>query len=411
MDIFKKGNVRDWSMGDIDIDGNLNEWSEDETYLLSVGSADSVQGDFPSSDVDLSADFRMRWWNDYLFIGAAVNDDVVMEGDSLQLSFDVDGDSKLSDPDFTLRVWHDGRITVNGRPGGDVLAVGKTSDKGYVIEMAIPANMLGGDFSPKQKLHFNYGILDFDATDNVFDTAMNWQGASVSGIRADFGWLELTPVSLLIKSEYNDPRFQDTFINEWSPDTNYDRSPTMRIRVDDIESPLVRFDASSIIPKDAQLTYAILGIYTVQDRENADLTAHIYRMLRPWVAGEATWKRPAANQSWELPGAKGQTDQMQTQTDEQRLNPAGADGNCRDRNATWFDVTKDMREFIAGRVPNYGWVLRGEAGAQINYSLGTSQNQNPDCRPEMYFEYTFPSGALPTPTPTFQRLYLPLLTP
>ncbi len=399
------------------IDGDLGDWTDDNTYPLTSGTADSIQGEFPTDTSDLSADFRMRWWDDYLFFGISVSDDVVMEGDSVLLAFDVTKDSILSPQDLAFRIWPDGRVTTNGVPGGEILARGQSTEDGYQLEIALPATILGGNFSPWQKLHFNYGLLDFDTTEDRFDTAMNWQGASVAGVEADFGWLELSPLTLLFKSERADPLVHDTFIKEWNPDTNYDRSPVMNIRIDGIESPLIRFDIDSLLPENARLTYAILGLYTTDDRGGAAFMARIYRMLRPWVAYEATWNRAGTNQAWEIPGAKGASDQAQSPTDEKKLAPAGVDGSCGDRNATWFDVTGDVSDFVSGAAPNNGWILRGDAGANINYNLASTQNANPDCFPEMYFEYTYPSGVLPsptpvaTPTPAPMRLYLPLIAP
>ena len=395
----------------IEIDGNLDDWSDEETYRLNTGNADSIQGEPPTGDADLSADFRMRWWDDYLFIGVEVSDDVLMAGDSVAIAFDVDNDSRLTPPDVTLRVWPDGRVRINDVPGGPVLAKGNPTDAGYLVEMAIPASILGGPFSPNQTLHFNYGLWDYDTTEAQPDSVMNWQGASIDGVRADYGWLKLSPVTRLIKAERDDPRFQDTFINEWSPTSNYARLDTMRIRIDGIETPLVRFDVDSVIPQNARLIYSLLGLYTVEDKGHSKFTARIYRMLRAWVEDEVTWQQPAAHQSWETPGAKGPTDQAQTPTDVKELNFRDENGNCGDRNATWFEVTSDVSDFVSGAAPNYGWALRGEAGAQINYVLASSQHDTPDCRPEIYFEYIFPSGEIPTPTPAPLTIYLPIISP
>ena len=40
---------------------------------------------------------RMRWWNDYLFFGFEVADDVMAEGDLIQVNFDISGDARPSD--------------------------------------------------------------------------------------------------------------------------------------------------------------------------------------------------------------------------------------------------------------------------------------------------------------------------
>ncbi len=403
------------STGDVIIDGNLDDWTDEETYKLNSASADSVQGDYPADDADLSADFRMRWWKDYLFLSVSVNDDEVVEGDSVIVSVDVNGDNRPTAEDVTLRIWPDGRVTINDTPGGPVLARGAMTPDGYQLEVAIPANILGGAFASKQKLHLNYGLLDFDASADHFESAMNWQGASVAGVQADFGWLAFTPLSLLIKAERNDPRFHDTYINEWRPTDNFAYLQTMNIRTGGVESPLIRFDVDDVLPEKAEVSLSYLGIYTVNSRYA--MTAKIYRMLRDWVDSQATWQQAANGQPWEVSGAKGAQDQAQTPTDEQTLALSSDDGSCGDRNATWFTITDDINDFVNGNAENYGWVLRGEAGSQISYALASSQHRNPDCLPEVYFEYTMPSGTVPTPTPVatptpvMQRLYLPMVTP
>lgn len=401
--------------GDIIIDGNLDDWTDEETYKLNGGSADSVQGAYPASDDDLSADFRMRWWKDYLFLGVDVHDDVMVDGDSVLVSVDVNSDSRPTADDFTLRIWPDGRITLDDAPGGSVLTQGMITPEGYQLEVAIPADMLGGELASNKMLHVNYGLLDFDESPDAFDTVMNWQGASIAGIQADFGWFEFVPLSLLIKAERNDPRFQDTYINEWRPTDNFGYLQTLNIRTGGVESPLIRFDVSAALPAKADVSLSYLGIYTVNSRYT--MTARIYRLLRDWVDSQATWQQAANGQAWDVAGAKGAQDQVQTPTDEQKLALSSDDDSCGDRNATWFTITQDVNDFVNGNAENYGWVLRGDAGSQIYYALASSQHKNPDCLPEMYFEYTLPSGVVPTPTPvatptpTTQYLYLPLVTP
>jgi photosystem II stability/assembly factor-like uncharacterized protein len=399
--------------GEITVDGNLNEWTDENSYPLSSSSADSIQGEIPANDADLSATFRMRWWKDYLFLGVNVSDDVVGEGDSVQIAFDSDEDNRPSPHDTDLRIWPDGRIAVNGVQGGAALAAGKTAPDGYQLEVAIPASMISGTLDSRQKLHLNFGLIDFDDDETTFETAMNWQGASVAGVQADFGWLELAPNSLLIKMEHNDARFQDAFITEWNPTQNTYNWETMNIRPGDIESPLVKFDITDAIPDNADVSLSYLGIYTAESR--FAMSARIYRLLRDWIDYQATWQQAQNGIPWETPGAKGSNDQAQTPSDEQQLALSSDDGSCGDRNATWFDVTADINAFLDGSAENYGWVLRGDAGSNINFKLATTQHRNPDCRPEMYFEYTLPSGVLPTPTPVAtpagKTIYLPIITP
>jgi photosystem II stability/assembly factor-like uncharacterized protein len=393
--------------GQLTIDGDLSEWSDEESTTLNNGSADSVQGDFPANDADLSASFRMRWWQDHLFVGVVVQDEHLSPGDGVTLAFDVPGDGQRTAEDLTLSISPDGTLHTTSAAGASILSAGQQTATGYQLELAIPAAALGGNFTAKQKLHFNYGLIDVDGGSS-FETAMSWQGASTSGIQADYGLLELVPISKLIKVARHDPRINDTFINEWDADRSYYNLEIMHIRTAGVESPLVRFDISEAVPANAEVSLSYLGLYTVAD--SYPMTAKIYRLLRPWVEQQTTWQQAANGASWQTAGAKGPQDQAQTATDEQTLAKSSTDGSCGDRNATWFDITTDINDFANGRAQNYGWVLRGDAGAQISYSLASSQHRNPDCLPEIYFEYTLPPGALPTPTPVVVRLYLPVIT-
>ena len=393
------------------LDGDLSDWSDEKTYALTAASADTLQGQDLASEADLAGALRMRWWENALFVGIEVQDDQVTSGDALRFALDVDGDSALSPADRTYRIRADGRVWVNGRPSPTVVAASRRTETGYTLEVAIPAEEIGGPFqaqTPRQRLHFNYALVDDDSGDGRAESILVWQGASVDGVRADDGWLEITPLTVLVKASFDDPRFQDTFINQWAPTTNYDTLDTMRIRTDGIESPLIQVDFSDMLPEHARLTLAYLGLYTVQDRGNAQLTARMYRLLRPWDVTQATWQQAAQGTPWQVPGAKGAEDQAAEPTDRQDLAPMGQDGTCGAGNATWFTITQDVHRYLSGDLANHGWVLRGDAGAQINYVVGSTRHANPDCRPEVYLEYIFPAGQLPTPT---LRFYLPLIMP
>jgi hypothetical protein len=88
----------------------------------------------------------------------------------------------------------------------------------------------------------------------------------------------------------------------WNPDATFDLA---RNHIDEWPSrkaPLIRFDVSSLPPGtnvlSASLSYEVTN-------ESLNGTAQMFRLLRPWVDTEATWRRPRAGETWAIPGARG----------------------------------------------------------------------------------------------------------
>jgi len=376
------------SVGPIDIDGDLSDWTADSTYAMNGASADSVQGALPADDADLSSTLRMRWWNDYLFFGFEVADDVMAEGDLIQVNFDISGDSRPSDTDHELLLWPDGRVTDNGGEPVGVVSAGQVVAGGYNLEVAIPASMFGGLLEAHREIRFNYGLHDDDNDDSQPERYMNWQGASVGGIQADFGSVELMPVTLLTKADRNDVRIRDTNLDAWNPDTNWGNHGNLWLRPGGAQLSLYRFDFAEL-PTGANVNIAWMGFWTFDDKDQRGFVAKVYRLLKDWSELGSTWNQAANGQPWEVPGALGASDVAAEMSAEATLSPTD----------TWFDVTEDVRGFLSGAFENFGWRMSVDDGPSLQFQLASSENLDPDLLPEFYFEYTLPSGQVATPTP------------
>ncbi|MCS7039269.1 MAG: hypothetical protein NZP34_06675, partial [Caldilineales bacterium] len=67
---------------------------------------------------------------------------------------------------------------------------------------------------------------------------------------------------------------------------------------------------------------------------------------------------------------------------------------------TSWDVTADVQGFANGSFPNYGWLITGQATANLLYKLASSEWLDPpSALPEMVIEYLLAPGVVPTPTP------------
>ncbi len=376
------------SAGAIDIDGDLGDWTSENAYTLTSASADSVQGAPVVDDADLSATLRMRWWSEYLFFGFEVSDDVLAEGDVIQMNFDVSGDARPSGLDHEFLLWPDGRVTDNGGEPVGVVSAGQATASGYSLEVAIPATLFGDMLEAHQKIRFNYGLLDDDNGDGQPERYMNWQGASVGGIQADFGSVEVMPLTLLTKAERNDARIIDTNLNEWDPDKNLGSHGNLTLRPGGAQLSLYRFDFAEL-PVGANVNIAWMGFWTVNNQGQRDFVGQLHRLLRDWTEMESSWNQAANGQPWEVPGALGASDVATELSAEATLSPTD----------TWFDVTDDVRGFLNGALENFGWRMSVDVGPSLQFQLASSENTDLDLLPEFYFEYTLPAGQLATPTP------------
>ncbi len=166
------------------IDGNLGDWSLDAVDVSHVTYGDDKWG----GDDDLSGDVMVGWDEDYLYLGVNVVDDSYQQrmkgdklylGDSLEVLLDrhVEDDyldHHLNEDDFQLGI-SAGSPDVNHNPHAYLwnpaskagakskvkIAASTTSD-GYVVEVAIPWNALGGSPDEGDHLGFLFSISDND---------------------------------------------------------------------------------------------------------------------------------------------------------------------------------------------------------------------------------------------------------
>jgi len=192
----------------------------------------------------------------------------------------------------------------------------------------------------------------------------------------------------------------DTYITAWYPDQNFGNSFELKIKNDDFFSPLIRFDLSTI-PVGAMIRSAVLELYfTSRSREiNIDLSA--YRLLRPWMANQATWNQATVNTAWTQPGANGiGTDRQDAPQSSATIGQAG----------TWysFNVREAVQAWVDNPDQNYGLIFKGQGPPSVIYSIASAEYSNVEFRPRLTVVYAEP---LPTPTRTTTASPTATLTP
>ncbi|HEY52656.1 MAG TPA: DNRLRE domain-containing protein, partial [Caldilineae bacterium] len=381
--------IRSLPAGAIDIDGDLGDWSTDETFTLDATTADTVQGEAAGA-VDLHATVRSRWWPDYVFIGVRVFDDNVQTGDAAHLAFDGDDDGRQGGPyDWKMRIGADGSV----EGGYNALAFITLLPDGYELEVAIPQSMLGGVLQHEHTLGFNISLEDDDSGDARAETWLVWEGASAGGVFADLGALQLQAQKMVLQpGQAGYAGVTDTTIDQWQPTTNYGSDPTVRWRANSggpVRKSLIRFDLSAL-PENATVDQATLSLNVV-GFENSALNVSAYRMVRDWDVNTATWEQASASAPWDAPGASG-ADHASAATDQAWISGLG-----------WydFDVSADVRAFVDGGATNYGWLMEPDWVYSLISVAAAEYSADAALRPKLEILYTLPSsGALPTPTAT-----------
>ncbi len=201
--------------GEIKIDGDLSDWSDDEPLCLAVESAVKEKADFDSwqGAADCSFISRLRWDERNLYIGVKVFDDVVMQNrpakeayacDCLEVFLDLDDKDSEADRAST----EDYRSNADDFQGlfapaskdraqptawwmqldGDcgTKIASKPFPGGYTLEIAVPWSAFKNVFTPAKgrKIGFSLAMDDADK-DYKRKTVLVWKGDTANYKRPD----------------------------------------------------------------------------------------------------------------------------------------------------------------------------------------------------------------------------------
>ena len=183
----------------------------------------------------------------------------------------------------------------------------------------------------------------------------------------------------------------DTFIDFYNPTMNMSSASTVAVRPyrdDQGRAALLRFDVSQI-PADATVLDASLSMH-VSDRTNPNaLYVGAYRLMRPWVAGEATWISATQRTAWTAPGANGDGDHLSAPEDALAIDASGG----------WYTFTVPalVQAWVSKPAQNHGLILQGSPGGAVEYKFNSLEAGAADLRPRLTVHYT---TRQPSQTPT-----------
>jgi hypothetical protein len=170
----------------------------------------------------------------------------------------------------------------------------------------------------------------------------------------------------------------DTYIDAWAVTSNFGSSTTLGVRATNIRSALLRFDLGSI-PAGATVLEAKLGLYVVSRSSTASLTAQVFKVLRPFVATQATWQQAATGQAWSVAGCNGAADREATAVAQGLWNTTGV----------WYElnVTGLVQGWLSAPASNRGMLVQGNSGGAVQYNVCSSRYSSPGLRPRLIIRY------------------------
>ncbi|MFN6946036.1 MAG: glycosyl hydrolase family 8 [Cytophagaceae bacterium] len=164
------------------IDGTIDAvWG-----IHSAGDAPNLIRGTVANDADLSAEWKMMYDNNFLYVLAVVTDDArksegganVWEDDGIEIYIDIGNDKNgtygANDYRYAFR-WNDPVVyeAQHGNTAGVQYAQSNTTD-GYIMEIAIPWGILGGTPTPGTLMGFDFHVNDDDPGTAGRDGKIAW---------------------------------------------------------------------------------------------------------------------------------------------------------------------------------------------------------------------------------------------
>lgn len=196
---------------------------------------------------------------------------------------------------------------------------------------------------------------------------------------------------------------QDTYLNAWSEYSKPYLERQLKLRKDDVYSPLIRFDLAGL-PAGSRILSATIRLYVTAARNEppTNLRVDAYKVNRAWVVSEASYQQPRDGSEWTRNGCNGIPADREGQASSSREIP-GTD--------VWssFDVTALAQEWLDSASSNHGVILKCEDYASTGYyEFASAEHVNTALWPELLVVY---EEEEPTPTSTETASFTATLTP
>jgi hypothetical protein len=181
----------------------------------------------------------------------------------------------------------------------------------------------------------------------------------------------------------------DTYISQTDATANFASLVRLQIKGDGSYSSLLRFQLPDEL-RGCQVVEATLQLRTRYRDKVLPCTVGVYRILRPWVADQATWQNATSTQAWSYAGIWPSD-----------CEPAAMSERSLVSSDEWysFDVTPAVNAWLADPASNFGLLMMGNISGAVTYQFSSSEDSAQGYRPRLivYCEPTPTPGGTTTP--------------
>ncbi|NPA91862.1 MAG: DNRLRE domain-containing protein [Chloroflexi bacterium] len=170
----------------------------------------------------------------------------------------------------------------------------------------------------------------------------------------------------------------DTFISRW-----FRRRPMAKMGYTAVRHQtlytLIRADVSQV-PPEAQVEQATLSLWA--GAGSVPVTLEVYKLLRAWEEGEATWYEAAKGDPWDVPGVLGGQDVSERPVHQVRV--------ARPYRWVDIDITDLVQEWVRHPEENFGILITGKEPG-VEYHFLPKEFPLAKFRPHLHVNYRVPT--------------------
>ena len=203
---------------------------------------------------------------------------------------------------------------------------------------------------------------------------------------------------------------QDTFVDEWNPQSNNALGHRLIVRQGGVRSSLVRFDLQAL-PTSSRINEALLQLYVWSSSGPHSLPVQVIGVARSWKVDEVTFQRANKETAWYAEGVGEPVQDVWTQ-------PAAKGLLAGTKQWVTFNITDLVQEWVSYPERNLGLVIKADGLVAVEYQFVSSDwHLDASLRPKLYVDWEpapptpTVTGTPPTLTPTFTATATPTNTP
>ena len=171
----------------------------------------------------------------------------------------------------------------------------------------------------------------------------------------------------------------DTYIDAWHQTSNWGQGATFSVRQAGVRNALLRYDLKTV-PSEAIVTEATLNLWVAYVSNPSTLSLRAFMLRRPWDEDAATWLEAQPGSAWTKPGAD-------DPLEDREANPMGEAEIAGGSKWISLDVTRMVQYWVQHPEENYGLLLKGVGGTNVEHQFASSQWLQAQQRPKLLVSY------------------------